>query len=223
MPQPQTPEQAWTALCQGNARFVTGHPEHPRQDRPRPSRSSDRRGPFALILSCMNSWVCPEILFDQGIGDLAVVRSAGQVLDSAGLGSLEYGVETLAVPLLVVLGHQDCGVMVTTLRAHTSGERPCGNVRTLVERITPSLGDVRRAGTPLKSITPDLLAVAHVRRTVRLLVEWSPVLARHVGEGTCAIAGADYRLTDGSIELLEAVGDIGEAVGPTSGLPRDGS
>ena len=216
MAQPQTPAQAWAALLDGNARFAADRAVHPRQDSARRAETATRRAPLALVLTCMDSRVSPEIIFDQGIGDLAVVRTAGQVLDSIGLASIEFGVAQLGARLVVVLGHDDCGAVATTLRAHGTGEIPGGRIRAVIDGIAPSMSAVRRAASSFAGVDPDVVSDEHVRRTSRLLVEWSPVLAEHVANGSCAVVGTGYRLASGDLRVLETLGDIGDSPMATS-------
>ncbi|MFI7589293.1 carbonic anhydrase [Spongisporangium articulatum] len=115
--------EALDLLTEGNARFVAGHPARPDQSVERREAVAGGQSPFATILTCADSRVTPELLFDQGLGDLYVVRSLGPVLDEAVLGSLEYGVDTLGVPLLVVLGHTQCGIVNKAVDAVTKAAK----------------------------------------------------------------------------------------------------
>ena len=207
MPTP-TPAQAWRALREGNERFVLGAPSHPNQDTDRRAATANSQSPFALVFGCMDSRVAAEIIFDQGIGDLAVVRTAGHVLDSGVLGSLEFGVTGLGIPLVVVLGHDSCGAIAAALKAHRTGQMPGGYVRDIVERVTPSMVTARVAGRRLEEIEPDELTAEHVRHTVHLIAERSQPIADRIDSGACAVVGAGYRLREGRVELLDAVGDV---------------
>jgi carbonic anhydrase len=202
-----TPADALRALEQGNARFVHGDVEHPSQDAARRVELAERgQHPTALIFGCADSRVAAEIIFDQGLGDLFVVRTAGHVLDSAVLGSLEFGVAVLGIPLVVVLGHDSCGAVTATVEAEASGELPGGYLRDLVERVMPSVLTGRRNGAQ----TVDELVAEHVRHTCRLLVDRSAVLADAVDTGRCAVVGMTYRLADGRVRLADGVGALGE-------------
>lgn len=203
-----TPAQAWQALLQGNARFVAGDPAHPNQDAARLTATAARQSPFALVFGCMDSRVAAEIIFDRGIGDLAIVRTAGHVLDSTVLGSLEFGVTVLNIPLVVVLGHDGCGAIGAALEAHATGRMPGGYVRDIVERITPSMLTARIAGRGIEEIDPDDLTEEHVRHTVHLIAERSAPIADRIAGGACAVVGAGYRLTEGHVRMLEAVGAL---------------
>jgi carbonic anhydrase len=204
--QARTPAEAWALLEAGNARFVEGTSERPNQDEARRRQTADGQTPFATVFGCMDSRVAAELVFDRGLGDLAVVRTAGHVLDNAVLGSLEFGHLGLGTPLIVVLGHDSCGAVRATLAANRTGDLPGGHIRDVVERLTPSLIEAHQ---DVEAIEPDELSVLHVRHTVRLIIERSPALAQAVALGSLAIVGAGYRLSQGKVRLLDVVGDIG--------------
>ncbi len=204
MSRPETPTTAWAALREGNDRFVEGRREHPHQDADRRAELTEGQRPFALVFGCSDSRVAAEIIFDRGLGDLFVVRTAGHVVDSAVLGSIEFGVELLDIPLVVVLGHDGCGAVVATLAAHESGEMPGGFVRDIVERVTPSVLTGRQSGHD----SLDEVIDEHTRHTARLLVERSTAIARRVADGRCAVVGVNYTLAEGHADLLEAIGTL---------------
>ena len=112
---PSNPQQAWDAMLAGNQRFVTGDLAHPRQDIDHREALATAQKPFAALFGCSDSRLSAEIIFDVGLGDLFVVRNAGQVIGETILGSLEYSVEVLEVPLILVLGHDECGAIRATL------------------------------------------------------------------------------------------------------------
>src|SRR4029078_5676665 len=147
------PVAAWKALKEGNERFVAGKPEHPSQSIEHRASLAEAQKPTAVVFGCADSRVAAEIIFDQGLGDMFVVRTAGHVIDSAVLGSIEYAVTVLNVHLIsvldqsrcgsvrrsVVLGHDGCGGVRATLAALDDGELPGAYVRDLVELVTPSI------------------------------------------------------------------------------------
>src|SRR5215213_5098780 len=133
------PVAAWKALKEGNERFVAGEPLHPSQSVEDRTRLTHGQKPTAVVFGCADSRVAAEIIFDAGLGDMFVVRTAGHVADSAVLGSIEYAVTVLEVPLVVVLGHDSCGAVKATLDALDEGQVPGGYVRDVVERVTPSI------------------------------------------------------------------------------------
>jgi carbonic anhydrase len=135
-PMPRTsPVTAWKALKEGNGRFVAGQPKHPSQGIKHRARLAGSQKPTAVVFGCADSRVAAEMIFDQGLGDMFVVRTAGHVIDSAVLGSIEYAVTVLDVPLIVVLGHDSCGAVKAALTALDDGILPGG----YVERVTPSI------------------------------------------------------------------------------------
>lgn len=206
MATPLTPTAAWQKLLRGNDRFVTGSPNHPHQDYARRAETAHRQTPFAVIFGCMDSRVSAEIIFDRGLGDLAVVRTAGHVVDSAVLGSLEFGVTVLGIPLVVVLGHDNCGAVNATLEAHASGSMPKGYLRDIVERVSPSMLTGRDLGPNPTPLDADTLMAEHVRHTVHLIAERSGPIADAVVEGRCGLVGVAYRLDQGRVQLLESLG-----------------
>jgi carbonic anhydrase len=212
---PMTPARAWRSLLEGNHRFVSGLREHPNQDADRRTQLAAGQNPFAVVFGCSDSRVAAEIIFDRGLGDLFVVRTAGHIVDTGVLGSIEFGVSLLGTPLVVILGHDRCGAVVATLRAHQTGEMPGGFVRDIVERVSPSLitAGVEAAttdGGPGDSQDPlDGLIEAHIRHTATFLEERSRVLSDAVQAGTCAIVGVSYHLDEGQIRPVCVVGDIG--------------
>ena len=202
---PSTPAQAWAALREGNARFASGAPSSADTGLDRRAELTAGQRPFALVFGCSDSRVAAELVFDQGLGDLFVVRTAGQVIDSGVLGSVEFGIGVLGIPLVVVLGHQDCGAVAATVQALDDGVMPGGYVRDVVERVMPSVLTARKAGlTTVEGILGE-----HVRHTARLLAERSVVVADAVASGRCAVVGATYTLADGAVHLGDVVGAAG--------------
>jgi carbonic anhydrase len=200
-----TPVSAWKALKEGNERFVAGEPSHPSQSVEHRASLAAGQQPTAIIFGCADSRVAAELIFDQGLGDVFVVRTAGQAIDSAVLGSIEYAVGVLNVPLIVVLGHSSCGAVKATISAIDEGAIPGGFVRDVVERVVPSILAGRREG--LTSV--DQFEKRHVSETVAQLVSRSAAIAERVEAGTLALAGVTYNLAEGKAELVDHVGDIG--------------
>ena len=133
---PQTPAEAWETLMAGNARFVDSNSSHPNQDAARRTSLLSTQHPFAVIFGCSDSRLAAEIIFDLGLGDAFVVRTAGHVIDNTVLGSLEYSVDYLNVPLIVVLGHDNCGAVTATQDARLPGT---------AEDVAAAIGDRHRA------------------------------------------------------------------------------
>ncbi|MDQ0733987.1 carbonic anhydrase [Arthrobacter agilis] len=204
MTQQLTPADAWLRLQEGNARFVAADASHPNQDASRRAALVDRQNPFAVIFGCSDSRLAAEIIFDLGLGDAFVVRTAGQVIDDAVLGSLEYSVAVLGVPLIVVLGHDSCGAVTATMNTIETGDMPVGFIRDLVERITPSVLAARRAGVTDVNST----VVEHTRQTAHRLVDSSRVIADAIEAGATAVIGVSYRLDEGKAVLVSGFGAV---------------
>jgi len=200
------PVTAWKSLKEGNERFVAGKPAQPSQSVEHRASLAAGQKPTAVIFGCADSRVAAELIFDQGLGDAFVVRTAGQAIDSAVLGSIEFAVTVLGVPLIVVLGHDSCGAVKAALAAIEDGAIPGGFVRDVVERVAPSILMGRRDG--LSRV--DEFEKRHVRETVAQLLSRSAAIAERVAAGTLAVAGLAYHLADGRAVLLDHVGDIGE-------------
>jgi carbonic anhydrase len=201
-----SPLTAWKALKEGNERFVAGKPEHPSQSIEDRARLAESQKPTVVVFGCGDSRVAAEIIFDQGLGDMFVVRTAGHVIDSAVLGSIEFAVTVLNVPLIAVLGHDSCGAVKATLSALDDGVVPGGYVRDIVERVTPSILVGRREG--LSRV--DEFEARHVTETGSQLLTRSTAIAERVASGDLAIVGLTYHLADGRVVLRDHLGDIGE-------------
>ena len=197
-----TPADVWTDLQRGNDRFVSGEPRHPRQDVDRRAELAFVQTPDAALFGCSDSRLAAEIIFDKGLGDLFVVRNAGQVISDSVLGSLEYAVAVLRVPLILVLGHDGCGAVRAAIDSQAADAQPLpAHISRIIEKIVPAVRRV--AGSKdATSIDPELvdaLAVGreHLRDTVSELLERSEMISAAVAEGTLAIVGANYRLLEG--------------------------
>ncbi|MGE2731173.1 carbonic anhydrase [Mycolicibacterium vaccae] len=202
-----SPLTAWKALKEGNQRFVAGEAVHPSQSKEHRASLAAAQKPTAVVFGCGDSRVAAELLFDQGLGDMFVVRTAGHVIDSAVLGSIEYAVSVLEVPLIVVLGHDSCGAVKAALNALDEGEVPGGYVRDVVERVMPSILIGRRDGLT----RVDEFEARHVIETGQQLLNRSTAIDDAVNAGKLAIAGVTYHLSDGQIALRAHIGDIGES------------
>ncbi|MGL5819716.1 MAG: carbonic anhydrase [Phycicoccus sp.] len=211
-PRPATPSAAWAELRAGNARFVDGRSAHPNQGAARRAETASGQRPFAIVFGCSDSRVAAEIVFDQGLGDLFVIRTAGHVADLSVLGSLEFGVGVLGCPLVVVLGHDSCGAVKAATEAVRTGEMPDGFVRDVVERVTPSVLATTVDG---REPTPEAVERAHVEATGRLLLDRSAVVAERVLDGSLAVVGAQYSLAEGRTRVVAAIGEAGAEPEPT--------
>ncbi|KUL45981.1 carbonic anhydrase [Streptomyces sp. NRRL F-4489] len=200
--QTATPQEAFELLMAGNQRFVTGEPAHPNQDAARRAATAPAQRPFAVLFGCSDSRLAAEIIFDRGLGDLFVVRTAGHVTGNEVLGSIEYGAAVLDCPLVVVLGHDSCGAVGAARAALEDGTTPAGYIRDVVERVTPSVLAARAAGYE----KPEEILAEHVRNTVDLLLDRSRILAERVEAGQAAVVGLCYRLADGTAQVVAARG-----------------
>ncbi|MGW6910184.1 carbonic anhydrase [Streptomyces sp. NPDC054940] len=186
---PGTPAEALRELAAGNQRWRTFRERHPDESPAVRQSLISSQHPFALVLGCIDSRVPPELVFDQGLGDLMTVRSAGEVLDEAVLGSVAYGVLELDIPLVLVLGHQSCGAVKAAVAADESGERLPAHIQYIADQIAPNI-DRTQEGDARVDSTID----ANVR-AVRARLAAEPDLAAKVDAGKLAIVGARYELT----------------------------
>jgi carbonic anhydrase len=207
-----TPAQVWHDLSLGNERFVNGTPEHPRQDVDRRAETAFEQTPTAAVFGCSDSRLAAEIIFDKGLGDLFVVRNAGQVISDSVLGSLEYAVAVLKVPLILVLGHDRCGAVRAAIDSQAGDpDLLPPHIDGIIQKIVPA---VRRVGGPaegpLDPLTVDASSVGreHLRDTVAELVQSSEMISDAIAEGTLAIVGANYRLLEGRADPDIVVGVV---------------
>jgi carbonic anhydrase len=190
------PDQTLSRLLEGNQRYVADRPILDESPRRRIEVARGQR-PFAAILGCVDSRVPPELVFDHGLGELLVVRTAGQVLDQAVLGSLEFGVLEFNIPLLVVLGHAYCGAVKAAIDLLAQKGKAEADIDYLVKALEPAVEAGKRRGG-------DLWQAAS-RAQVTLQVEQlkqAPVLSAAVGAGTLKVVGAWYNLETGLVEIL---------------------
>lgn len=192
-----TPTDAIALLQAGNARFVAGHPQHPQQSLARRSEVANGQHPYAIILSCSDSRVPPEVIFDAGLGDLFVVRVAGNTADDAAIGSIEYGVEHLHAALIVVLGHERCGAVQAAVESADSASAAPGHLGAVLAPIAPAVQATKgMSGDPV-----DLAVRANIDRVVAQLKASQPVLAEEVAAGKLQIIGGRYDLDTGEAVL----------------------
>lgn len=193
---PTTPAQALRRLAAGNRRWRTYHEEHPHESAPLRRRLVAAQHPFAVVLGCIDSRVPPELVFDQGLGDLLTVRSAGEVLDEAVFGSIAYGVLELRIPLVLVLAHQSCGAVAAAVHADETGEPLPAHIQYLADQIRPSIDHGQQGEARI-----DATVNAHVRGVRRRLAA-EPDLAAKVATGELAVVAARYELRDQHVRTL---------------------
>lgn len=187
--------RALERLVAGNRRYLTSKQKRPNQTSERRAELKDGQDPFAVILGCSDSRVSPEIIFDQGLGDLFIVRVAGNVVDDIVLGSIVYAVSHLKTPLVVVLGHSHCGAVSATLSTHGPF---AGRLGCVTEAIRPAVDRVRdQPGDLLNSA-----AKTHAKMIADRLRETGPLLSDAVGAGHLVIVAAYYDLNTGVVDIL---------------------
>ena len=216
------PADAISRLKEGNSRFIAGNMQHPHEstdDRAYMAKNSyenagtvslgmnseqaaKRRAeltksqhPFAIILSCSDSRVPPEIVFDEGLGDLFIIRVAGNVLNDEGLGSIEYGVDVLGARLIVVLGHQSCGAVDAAMKTVAAKGKAPGHIQSLVTAIKPVVDS-----TPKSDL--DTMIKANVKYVVEALRSSTPILKAKVDSGDIQVIGGYYTLDNGAVTFL---------------------
>jgi carbonic anhydrase len=196
-PSSVTADEALKTLLAGNERFVRGHLTSvtSREIAQRRAELAQGQKPFAIVLCCSDSRVGPEIVFDQELGNIFVVRTAGEVLDAAGIGSIEYAVAHLGSPLLVVLGHEHCGAVA----AAVADAKEPGNIADIVKAIRPAVEQTReQPGDPLaNAIRANALDIAARLRNT------SPVISEKVKAGKLTVTAAVLSLKTGHVELLK--------------------
>lgn len=202
-----TPLEALERLQVGNRRFIEDR-RAKRESFSRVRVAVSEQRPFAIIIGCSDSRVPAEIVFDQGIGDLFVIRVAGNIVAPSQVGSVEFAAERFGTRLVVVLGHSHCGAVSATLeelQQPTDGRSP--NLRAIVDRITPAVGGLLE--TDLRNDPAALLKAAvreNVRASVRQLRDGSDFVARLIRDGRLRVVGAEYSLATGVVEFFDGLG-----------------
>ena len=191
-----TADQALKILMAGNARFASGNSIHPDQSiEDRRAELVTSQHPFAVTVTCSDSRVPPEIVFDQGLGDIFVIRTAGEVMDNVTIASIEYAVDHLNVPLVLVIGHDGCGAV----EAAVTGGETHGHIGSLVEAIKPAVDVARGMKGDLLSNSIDV----NTQNVVDQLKSAGPILSLAVKQGKLKILGGRYHLDSGKVTLLE--------------------
>ncbi len=192
------PAAALSELKQGNQRFVDAKMLHPDQNPQARQRLSATQKPFAVLLSCSDSRLPPEVIFDQGLGDLFVVRVAGNIIDRFGMGSIEYAVAALGAPLVMVLGHQKCGAVKATLDSlQPPRTPPPGDIAALVDAIAPAVGVA--SARPGDLLDNSIRANAELSRDA---IKRSPQLKKSLDTGALQVVAAYYSLDTGLVTVI---------------------
>lgn len=200
-----TAKDALERLLEGNRRFASSAGTHDAQpSRRRPIDLASGQQPFAIILGCSDSRVAPEIVFGQDLGDLFVIRIAGNIVTPALLGSIEFAVAQFGTPLVVVLGHSQCGAILATLKLlQQSPEEQSANLRLIVDSLRPSIEELLK--TELAHDTEALVdqAVrANIRVSMNNLRSGSEILDQQIRSGALAVVGAEYSLETGMVDFF---------------------
>lgn len=222
-----TPQQAWDALAAGNARFIKGGPQHPRQDVERRNELATSQKPDAALFGCSDSRLAAEIIFDAGLGDLFVARNMGHVVAESITASMEYAVVNLGAAIIVVLAHDSCGAVAAAIDQMTKDPTPVP--ATVGNTLKPILPAVQRLWMQEHRDTPyvdgsllnaDAVGGVHLGNTVNALLRSSRIISDAVANGTLGIVGCQYRLAEGRAVPVSAVGhlDIAEEAPPSPAL-----
>jgi carbonic anhydrase len=190
------PAEAISKLKEGNVRYTSGNLQHPGQTTERRTELAKTQHPFAAIVSCSDSRVPPEIVFDQGLGDLFVVRVAGNVINDEGLGSIEYTVDHLGTRLILVLGHQSCGAVKAARETIAAKSKAPGHIDSLVTAIKPAVEATAKDDL-------DATVKANVKNVVQALRSSTPILKAEVDSGKIKVIGGYYSLDTGAVTLLD--------------------
>ena len=199
-----TAEEALEKLMEGNARFIKGENIHPNLSLERRAELAEGQQPFAVIVSCADSRVAPELLFDAGPGDLFVIRVAGNIASEYEVGSVEYAAGPLNTPLVVVLGHESCGAVDAAVSSVVNDADFPGNIEDIVDAIEPAVEKATETASG-----PALLDEAikvNARMVAEQLRHTGPILEDAVEKGTLKIVAARYDLDEGRVELVEEMG-----------------
>jgi carbonic anhydrase len=189
-------DEALTKLISGNQRYVEQHQRYPNQSRAHRKELAGGQRPFAVVLGCADSRVSPELVFDQGLGDLFVIRVAGNVADDTVLGSIEYAVEHLGTKLIMVLGHEKCGAVSAAVEGGTAP----GHIQAIVNAIQPSV----KASSAEPGDKIHNCVVANTRRVAQQVRASEPLIRDAVGKHGVKVVAADYDLDSGKVSLLSA-------------------
>jgi carbonic anhydrase len=187
-------DKALALLREGNQRYMAHRETHPDATPERRHDLSKGQNPYAIILGCADSRVPPELIFDAGLGDLFVIREAGNVVDTVVIGSVEYAVEHLGTKLIVVLGHEQCGAVTAAVK-HSKD----AHITSIVKLINPAVNaSAKQPGDPVQNCV-----VANAKQSARILSESNPILAKAIASGGLKVVAAEYRLETGKVEILD--------------------
>lgn len=197
--------EALSRLVKGNERFVRGDIGNLSSSAMNRPVMVDGQSPFAVILGCSDSRVPVEIVFDQGLGDLFIVRVAGNIVAPSQIGSVEFAVERFGTPLVVVLGHSHCGAIDATLNFDENGRTLSPNLSFIVERIRPGISEVMKMRDCSDAERTARAVRANVQASVEHLKHGSQAMEQFISDGKLLIVGAEYSLQTGQVEFHHGV------------------
>ncbi len=198
-----TADQALARLKEGNRRFVADMPNPSDISRKARLGVAKGQGPFAALIGCADSRVGPEHLFEAGLGELFIVRTAGNYVDTAGLGSIEYAVGVLGVPLIVVLGHERCGAVAAAVDVVTKNAQFPGSIGSMVEPILPAVIQAQAALKPGENLVDASIRTNVARVANRLRTSSEPLLLDPIKAGRVRVVGATYDLDTGTVDFFD--------------------
>ena len=198
-----TADQALARLKEGNRRFVADMPNPSDISRKARLGVAKGQGPFAALIGCADSRVGPEHLFEAGLGELFIVRTAGNYVDTAGLGSIEYAVGVLGVPLIVVLGHERCGAVAAAVDVVTKNAQFPGSIGSMVEPILPAVIQAQAALKPGEDLVDASIRTNVARVANRLRTSSEPLLLDPIKAGRVRVVGATYDLDTGTVDFFD--------------------
>ncbi len=202
-------------MREGNQRFVSGTPQHPRQDVEHRAATHHTQNPTAALFGCSDSRLAAEIIFDKGLGDLFVVRNAGHIVSDTVIGSLEYAVEMLDISLIVVLAHDECGAVAAAVESQQKDPaalpaKIAGQIRSIIPAVQAVWLRDNPATPFVDPVNIDTFEVSrfHLRGCVAELLRGSELISQAVADGRLGIVGANYRLIEGRADASVAIGQI---------------
>jgi carbonic anhydrase len=194
-----TPDQVLQQLLDGNQRYMQSASTHPNLSAEGRTALATGQAPIAVVLSCIDSRVPPEIVFDQGLGNLLVGRTGGNVVDDTQLGGIEFGITQYSTPLVVLMGHQRCGAVAAAVETLTTGAQAPGHIQSLVTALEPAVifaGE--QAGDPVENTIR-----ANIRLGAGRLRDSHPIIAEAVASGAVKVVGMYYSLDTGAVEVID--------------------
>lgn len=194
-PLPNEKVSTMERLMKGNKRFASGHPRHPAESVKHRSRVAGGQHPFALVVTCSDSRLSPELIFDQGLGDLFVIRTAGNMISSMELGSIEYAVEHLNVQTIVVMGHEHCGA----IEALMSEEPAHGNVKTIIDSLQQEI-EIKEAIANRDVLSGSIANVQHQVSSIKN----APAIAAVAKKRQLSVHGVIYSLDEGTVRPIDS-------------------